>query len=597
MNNNIVPEPIHELVPLSTLPDDYGYAVIHLAWDLHKVTKQRTLLFSSVEFLPLEFPPPYDNGEETFLLRGSRSHRLFVRHIVLPASKALLWYRNCAKGIAVRPDINGNFEEVPTVSDLFANLHWSEEPIWPNLACVLDGTLTPYLSKWHQCARVHHLIATRFDLESHWQDSRDRSEAAEWLAKQLTFDLLLYTSLWGSIHLIAPNPVFREFHHNRGKTLKEGFDTLVYKIDWRSGIRSADLTLIIKDDTVSGKGRIEAFSLKEDVGSIVLNRHSESQSVYVTDRGRGLLYGLESFLPLDGIDMSMQMVTARRVVRDEDGSPLFTVPIVGEGGTDVNVDLPGTGNATARQAAAILRSELNQQVRKREAQEKHERWFQGDKDAAVKLVRSLLLTARSRVLIVDPYFRRSELQFALGVSNPRVPIRILTSAEMLNEVSTDSCPASLKKMRCILNCFEVQRDRIFPLAQKTLDFLAGLNGVVDKHLKDALNNVLGNNVILHGEELLSAVETVNSQPQANPLQLKVMIGSRPDVHDRFLLVDDNLWLLGSSLNEFGSRGTMIVPVIYPAIIEDRLEDNWNRAVFLSEWIEQKRESRNNLRLR
>jgi len=587
---------IYESNPLATLHEDYGNAIIHLAWDFHKQTKQRTLLFASVELLPLEIPPPQDNGEENFLLRGTRDYRLFVRHIVLPANRALAWYRNCANGVAVRPDPDGCFKDVPTALDLFANLRWSEEPRWPNLACVLDGTLTPFLSKWHQCARVHHLIATSFDLASHWQDSRDRGEAAEWLAKQLAFDLLLYTSLWGSIHLIAPNPVFREFHHNRGKVLKDGFETVVYKIDWRNGTRLSDLTLIMKDDTVSGSGLIAAFPIKEELGAYVLNRHSDSQSVYVMDRHRGLLYGLESFLPLDGIDMNMQMVTTRRVVRDENGNPLFTVPIVGEGGPAVNVDLPGTGRTMHQQAAAILRSERNQQVSKREAQEKYERWFQGDKEEAVKLIRRLLLTAQTRVLIVDPYFRRSELQFALGVSNPRVPIRILTSAEMLGEVSNDDCPPSLKRIRCILNCFEVQREKILPLARKTLDAVTGLSMAAGNQLKNSINSVLGNNVVLHGEELLSAVESANSQPKANPLELRVMIGSRPEVHDRFLLVDNNLWLLGSSLNEFGSRGTMIVPVIYPNFIEDRLEDNWRRAVFLKDWLEEKRVKRNSLRL-
>lgn len=592
----MVPTTTYENDPLATIHEDYGHAVIHLTWDYHKQTRQRTLLFASVELLPLEMPLPQDNGLESFLLRGTRDYRLFVRHIVLPAHKALVWYRNCANGIAVKPEPDGYFKETPTASDLFANLSWSEEPKWPNLACVLDGTLTPFLSKWHQCARVHHLIATSFDLTSHWQDSRDRAEAAEWLAKQLAFDLLFYTSLWGSIHLIAPNPVFREFHHDRGKVLKEGFETVVYKIDWRSGIRSSDLTLIMKDNTVSGAGVIAAFPIKEELGAIVLNRHSDSQSVYVTDRHRGLLYGLESFLPLDGIDMNMQMVTTRRVVRDENGNPLFTVPIVGDGGPAVNVDLSSMGRTMHQQAAAILRSERNQQVSKREAQEKHERWFQGDKEEAVKLIRRLLLNANNRVLIVDPYFRRSELQFALGVSNSHVPIRILTSAEMLNEVSNDSCPPNLKKVRCILNCFEVQREKVLPLARKTLDVVTGLSDAIGNHFKKSINDVLGNNIILHGEELLGAVESANAQPKANPLELRVMIGGRPEVHDRFLLVDNNLWLLGSSLNEFGSRGTMIVPVIYPTFIEDRLEDNWRRAVSLKDWVEEKRVRRNSLRL-
>jgi hypothetical protein len=43
----------------------------------------------------------------------------------------------------------------------------------------------------------------------------------------------------------------------------------------------------------------------------------------------------------------------------------------------------------------------------------------------------------------------------------------------------------------------------------------------------------------------------------NPVSVRVMSGERP-IHDRFLIVDEKVWHLGSSLNAFGTRGTMLI---------------------------------------
>jgi hypothetical protein len=289
----------------------------------------------------------------------------------------------------------------------------------------------------------------------------------------------------------------------------------------------------------------------------------------------------------------MQMVTTRRVVRDEQGEPLFIVPVVQGEGTAVEGNARGHVRPKPQLAAAILRSERNLIRQRRKAENRHERWFQGDKDAALKIIHKLILTARRQVLIVDPYFGVSELRFALGVSHLNVPIRILTSAEVLSEIVADACPPALKKVRSILNVLEVKPEKRLLIARTVLTVTTALSPAMGVHVKNIGNNLLGNAITMHGEKLLSAIQAIKN---ANPLEIKVMAGSRPEVHDRFLLVDDNLWLLGSSLNEFGSRGTMIAPIIYPALIESRLDDNWERAILLEDWLKSRQEKRQALML-
>jgi hypothetical protein len=77
----------------------------------------------------------------------------------------------------------------------------------------------------------------------------------------------------------------------------------------------------------------------------------------------------------------------------------------------------------------------------------------------------------------------------------------------------------------------------------------------------------------------------------NPFEVRVMTGDRPAVHDRFLAVDDTIWHLGSSLNEFGSRGTMLLALPDPDAIRGDLLKAWNEAEALSVWIEKRRQNR------
>lgn len=69
----------------------------------------------------------------------------------------------------------------------------------------------------------------------------------------------------------------------------------------------------------------------------------------------------------------------------------------------------------------------------------------------------------------------------------------------------------------------------------------------------------------------------------NQLEVKVMVGEKADIHDRFLITDNFVWLLGSSLNEFGSRGTMLVRLPEPKAVIETLESIYSRSEDFSDW--------------
>ncbi|MCC7000383.1 MAG: hypothetical protein IT370_37645 [Deltaproteobacteria bacterium] len=151
-----------------------------------------------------------------------------------------------------------------------------------------------------------------------------------------------------------------------------------------------------------------------------------------------------------------------------------------------------------------------------------QRWFSRDLPAATAHIRELLRGAQRRVLIVDRYFAALELQrFAMAVSVATVPIQIVSSGEVL------------RKGR-------------------------------------------------EAAALADAIRIYQTSRGANPVDVRVMEGL--EVHDRFILLDDTVYLLGSSLNSFGDHGTMMIALPSPNMVEAELSATWDRAKPLSEWI-------------
>lgn len=78
------------------------------------------------------------------------------------------------------------------------------------------------------------------------------------------------------------------------------------------------------------------------------------------------------------------------------------------------------------------------------------------------------------------------------------------------------------------------------------------------------------------EELASAIEEMNKNGIAN-VECRLLIGDKAELHDRFIVADENVWMLGCSLNEFGNRATTLirVPREYRQKLIGRAEEWWN----------------------
>lgn len=77
--------------------------------------------------------------------------------------------------------------------------------------------------------------------------------------------------------------------------------------------------------------------------------------------------------------------------------------------------------------------------------------------------------------------------------------------------------------------------------------------------------------------LQDAIECYNLQPSASQINCRLSRGDHPIMHDRYLIAEGNVWLMGCSFNEFGNRATTIVKLPSAAArkIVDVTESWWS----------------------
>ena len=74
--------------------------------------------------------------------------------------------------------------------------------------------------------------------------------------------------------------------------------------------------------------------------------------------------------------------------------------------------------------------------------------------------------------------------------------------------------------------------------------------------------------------MLAAVDSYKTQYSSQKIECKLLLGGKSPLHDRYIIVDDEAYLLGSSLNEFGSRATTIIKIPAPKKMIEQAHSWW-----------------------
>lgn len=281
--------------PLVTLDEDYAAAVLHLAWARFDAVAEPRLLFALVELLPTEMPPPLDDGEQVERIGEHGTSSLHVRRYVVPAREAIAWYLECRRGIAIVPAENGTLSSADDTAGMrFTLADLGEEPAWPMLVCTYDEDLAsstiPFCPPWHVTPRVHHLVPlTDLSLEKLWPDENDRAHVTRWLSGRFHFRFDDYPEYWGSLHLVAPNPVYRRLEQRLVVTRDPPSEAVFLHFEPRIDKSVEGLELLYTESHPWGTRDIRRIVVQGPFLRVGFEHRHDTTQRTVVDLQRGLL--------------------------------------------------------------------------------------------------------------------------------------------------------------------------------------------------------------------------------------------------------------------------------------------------------------------
>jgi hypothetical protein len=509
--------------PFATFNEDYGAAVVRLAWAVDRTNNERILLCGCAELVPREVPPPEATLERWMEVAGRR-YFVYAHDVVVPADRGVQWFDETEEGVCIRIGRDGGLPDSRDPAALrFTTATLAPEP--PRPAVVAPTIRVPFGADWHCTPRVRHLIATT-DVRGRFS-AGERLAIAKWLGTELHLDLELLPEFWGSVHLIAPNPIFRSLRF-RLDCDDKGQSSHVYAIAPRSGRTVAGLQLIVEEERTAGLGVVASVRLTDAVTRLPVPTTPGSLRERVVDPARGILWD-SPFRALGvgfaiSVDLSAAVRTVTATRHDEEA---YSVSLVGGLRNEVRHE----GRAPLPAATVLHQASMERNRRQRGAEQ--QRWFRNRSSDGIKALRDVIGKVKNEVLICDPYFGGDDVRrLVLAIADPAVPVQILASAMHLHRERADG--------------------------------------------------------VTEGRYLNERLAEAMRAPPMNPTEIRVVTGAKAAIHDRFLWLGDRLWMLGSSVNRFGNRGTlMVVAPDHEPVLED-LKQVWTGSPTLAQWLAERR---------
>jgi hypothetical protein len=507
-------------------------AVVSQVWIYNRSTKVSHHIISQIDLVPDEVPrvdsPPHWNRR----LGNESDWTAYCENEVIDSEPALYWYDRLVREGLWAPTWRKKPLTSPTILTGVVS-----EPCWPTLVIAKDAVAVPLASTRDHATRHHHVLVESPSIgrvlcrgELQWLEQE--------IANRLHLDLSTIPELWQSAHFFQPLPILRDISSRLDSSDDTGDSAILIDLVPRKGASLAGLEILVLEHRPTGQRLLARFKPESHFFKLPLQEDVEQVSFQVFHSDMGLLLeeGPYSFLRgIRGIRLQIDLISSERRVHlpARKGRPekLMRIPVSSE-------KRPTIGGGDPDASATRILSKVKNRLKSRIYSEDKQRWFREDVTAAENAVRKILSTARTRALVVDPYFGAEDVKPWLPTITGRATeVQVLTSGVGLRQRSTLSAS---------------QGDRERELYQL--------------------------------EALRTEIQTVSAEGSLNPTTVRVMIGAHPAIHDRFLVADERVWLLGSSLNMFGTRGTMLVELPLPLAVLPNLEEVWHESLSLDEAI-------------
>lgn len=489
---------------------DYSDVLFRLACATSKKDGKAVLLFGSLEF----FPP--GNGASLLecgwqTIDANNGYRYFFRRILMNPISAIDIYEKALS----QPESILETEEIKNTI-IHGTLIQSTIGSIPYLA---NYETLPFLPMQREAVRL--FSAYPADNEKAL-DIAGYKKICPWLKDRLCFDMVEdYPEFAGSLHCIFYNPIYKRL----GCRLVPGSpESVQFTFEPFRGRNVSSLSICMSQQYPHGYVVQKPSSVADDSIRLKAAAKVWKTGYMVWDEERGFLDFSQFHGFIRGIVTDISVVEGKhRVTYDNGKQPIDVETAVSRSVSKFEIKEDGDGAGEVDAGERILQN-LAKRRKKKEA-EKLGQFICRDNDEAKEYIRSLFATARSRLIIIDPYFDDSDAVYFLGTFE-RLDIapQIYVSANSLSQKADVESQAWHKLLHVV-------------------------------------------------EELAQSVKA----------QFFVMPGMGK-FHDRFFIVDDKVYLSGNSLNNIGSRLSAIIrlpdgdPVLAALLeIQDKVKE-------LRQWV-------------
>lgn len=524
----------------SEFNDAFDWAVVRLATYFPPSATRARLLFGTVSLITKDRPGPFSGkGVDRHPVGKGKWGSVFFRRTALSAHDAVAWYRAAGQDGIKTPvptdpnDVDDRFDGQSLLPSSF-----QDNPEWPSVAMPLStdvrsgmrdpGDPAPF--RGPGSPRIHRRFGDTRRFEA---VVADRS-AVTFLRRRLHLDLADYTEYLGGLALVVPDPVLRRIHHflvpaEEGET----GERLIYRLVPRSGQSLHGLKLTVLEHRSNLLSRFETVDVPDDGLITVQSGMPFDQTGYaVADPVHGILAYQQPLSFIRAVRVNLGV--AGRKVRVEvpktesPRSPTESYEI-----TEFSHELPINVGEARRDAIVEVIEAEQRRIRRAAASQYKQTWFDGgERTAAITFLRRQIAGARSSVMVADPYFgARQTLQLLHAVPRTQIDFIILSSrlafeSEYAEDVQMSEGRTEDTKLSQGQSPSGVRR------TEAELERLSGFERSLATLSKRGMKSVTA----------------------------LVLGGKTPPLHDRFLVIDDEVLFLGNSLNALGDRASLILSV-------------------------------------
>jgi hypothetical protein len=539
----------------------FDWAAVRVATYFPASAHEARLLFGSVSLLTKDRPrPPAYKGSDSHKVGKGKSGKIFFRRTILSARDAIDWYRSAGEGGITTP--------VPTEPGAVENnkdgialspTSFEDDPQWPSLGVPLGTDLfsnaggpgDPAPFRGSGAPRVHRRFGDNTGFEAVIADN----SAISFLTRRLHLDLSDYTEYLGGLALVVPDPVLRRVQHFLVPPQNaEGVERLVYRLVPRPGQRLDDLQLTVLERRSNLLSRFETVDVPADGLVTVESALPFDQTGYaISHTVQGVIAYQQPIPFIRAVKVSLGVLGRRVRVRvprtDSPRSPTENYETA-----EYAQEIPINVGEERHDAVVKVVEAEQRRIRRAAAKQYKQTWFEdGQREKAISFLRGQIATARLSVMVADPYFGAHQiLQFLHAVPRTQIDFVILTSRLAFESEHAETTDAPVENAE--------------NLAEGTASVTAESNKLTI---------------------FARSLATLRTRGMKSATAL-VLNGKPPPLHDRFLVIDDEVLFLGNSLNALGARASLILSVPDSEPILTRLRAIASQALPFETYVSQRR---------